>query len=496
LSRESNKPFLSLIDASFRLGDRLVFENMSWRFESNQHWGITGPNGCGKSIFGGALLGHLPLVHGELTWHFKPPNGFSAEDCIAHMAFEDRKALARGQVLQSRWHSFEQDHTATVADALTYERVMEVNPYEVTNRHRQEKQGFERRQRQAINLLKIGHLLERKLIVLSNGESQKVHLVRALSRPLRCLILDEPFTGLDGKSREHFHSALRQLMSSDLRVLVITADPESLPEGITHLMHVEDFKVVQMGPFKPKKTTGRRLQPRRSRPPPYVGGYRSNEGSAELVRMRNVTVSYGGSLVLRNVNWTIRQGESWALLGPNGSGKTTLLSLITGDHPQAFSNDITVLGQRFGTGGSVWTLKKRIGLLSPELHLHFPDGFTCLEAVESGFRDTTGLYDTVSAAERRTATQWLARFDLRRIAHMPLYELSAGQQRATLLARALVKAPALLILDEPCQVLDGRHRELFLRMLDGTIRARKATVVYVTHNEWEIPASIQRVMRL
>ena len=560
-------PFLSLTDATFRLGERLIFQNTSWTFEAGQHWGIAGPNGCGKSFFGEALLGHVPLVHGDITWHFKPPRGFSIDDCLGHIAFEDRKTFVHGHVLQSRWQSFEQDDAISVAEALSYERVMDVNPFEVTDRRRREKARFQQRQRRAIKLLGVEPLLDRKLMVLSNGETQKFHLARALSRPLRLLILDEPFTGLDVRSRAHFQQVLAALMSSDLRVIVITADPASLPKGITHLMHIQNFRVAgteplaskkkQRGPFatkppeRPKSGGMRRtpgasrissasaageafavrgipaLSPRRRRPaatvplpaPKAFGGARRSSSAfranlpgsrsfapsadslrfgniSELVRMSNVTVSYGRQPVLRNINWTVRPGESWALLGPNGSGKTTLLSLITGDHPQAYSNDITVLGRKFGDGDSIWELKKKIGMVSPELHLHFPDSFTCLETVESGLRNTTGLYDEVSSRERRLALQWLARFDLRPFADTPLFELSAGQQRAALLARALVKSPALLILDEPCQGLDAAHRKFFLGLLECLINERRETVIYVTHDEREIPKSIHRVLRL
>ena len=212
--------------------------------------------------------------------------------------------------------------------------------------------------------------------------------------------------------------------------------------------------------------------------------------------MRDVTVRYGGATIFQNINWAIRAGESWALLGPNGSGKTTLLSLILGDHPQAYSNDITVFGQKIGSGISVWDVKQKIGWVSPELHLHFQDSFTCLETVESGFHDTIGLYQEVTSAQRREALRWLRRFGLETSADSPLYELSAGLQRTVLLARALVKRPALLILDEPCQGLDSAHRSLFLRTLDRLIRTGKETAIYVTHQEQEIPSSIQRVLRL
>ena len=132
----------------------------------------------------------------------------------------------------------------------------------------------------------------------------------------------------------------------------------------------------------------------------------------ELVRLRNVTVRYGDTVILRNINWTVRAGESWALLGPNGSGKTTLLSLILGDNPQVYTNDIVVFGRPRGSGESVWEIKRHIGWVSPELHLHFNDSATCFEVVASGFHDTVGLFQPASARQRAAARRWLARFQL------------------------------------------------------------------------------------
>jgi molybdate transport system ATP-binding protein len=200
--------------------------------------------------------------------------------------------------------------------------------------------------------------------------------------------------------------------------------------------------------------------------------------------------------VLERVNWTVREGESWALLGPNGSGKTTLLSLIQGDHPQAYVNEVMVFGRRRGTGESVWELKKHIGWVSPELQLHFDDTVSVFEVVVSGFQDTIGVFQAPSRRQAAAARSWLRHFDLLEWAQLPLFSLSAGLQRMTLLARALVKKPRLLILDEPCQGLDREHRELIIRNVDEQIRGGAVTAIFVTHRPEEIPTSIKKVLRL
>jgi len=215
-----------------------------------------------------------------------------------------------------------------------------------------------------------------------------------------------------------------------------------------------------------------------------------------LVELKNVTVRYDKAVILDNVSWTVRQGESWALLGPNGAGKSTLLSLILGDNPQAYVNQVVVLGKRRGSGESIWHLKRRIGTVSPELHLHFNIAASCFEVVASGFYETVGLFEQPTRGQKQKVLQWLRRFKMGDLQNTPLFALSLGEQRMALLARALVKQPRLLILDEPCQGLDAAHRQLFLETLDGLLRQGAVTAVYVTHRADEIPKSIRRVLRL
>ena len=501
------QPFLSLQDATFRLGDRLVFEHTSWVFRRPEHWAIVGANGSGKSLLADALRGRLPLVQGELRYHFRPLPGLTPEEAISHVSFEERKAEVHDTVVQSRWNSLEEEGALLVRDYLSYERVMDINPFEVTSRHSQARPRFERQMRRAVAWLQISPFLDRTLISLSNGERQRVQLARALSHSMRLLILDEPFTGLDTATRAHFHAVLERLMDTPLRVLLIATRLEDLPRHVTHLLYVANCRVVAAGPRADILSSGM-VGTRFTASHPFRAKSRTRWNASlpdsrarkrpipELARLRNATVRYGDTVILRNVNWTVRAGESWALLGPNGSGKTTLLSLILGDNPQVYTNDVAVFGRLRGSGESVWDIKQHIGWVSPELHLHFNDAATCFEVVASGFHDTVGLFQSPSARQRTATRKCLARFQLLEFAHCPLFSLSAGLQRMVLLARALVKRPRLLILDEPCQGLDSAHRDSFVRTVDALIRARAVTVIYVTHRPDEIPPSINRVLHL
>lgn len=498
-------PFISLINASFRLGDRLVFENTSLTYNREQQWGVIGPNGSGKSLFGDALRGRLPLVRGELQYHFVPPRVHSHEECIGHVSFEDRKATVRDTVVQSRWNSFEEDGALTAREFLSYERVMDINPFEVSAEHAKARPAFERRFRRAVALLKVGPFLSRTLLSLSNGETQRIQLARALCLPLRLLILDEPFNGLDAGAREYFRTVLDHLMSTRLRLLFITSRHENIPKQVSHLLCVENCQVVAAGPRqqvlslpevqKLFKTAAKGLFVPRAR---AFHGRKTKHLplGQELVRLRKVTVRYGSTTILKDIHWSVRSGESWALLGPNGSGKTTLLSLILGDNPQAYMNDVVVFGTKRGSGESIWEIKKDIGWVSPELHVHFDDSVTCLRVVESGFHDSVGLFAAVTPSQRAAARLWLKEFQLLEFENEPLFALSPGLQRMVLLARALVKKPRLLVLDEPCQGLDDAHRNFFVKELDALLRCGSVTAIYVTHRPEEIPRSIRRVLKL
>jgi molybdate transport system ATP-binding protein len=497
------RPYLTLCDATFRLGDRLVFENSSWVFGETEQWAIVGANGSGKSLLADALRGRLPLVHGELIYHFQPAAGMTAEDCIGHVSFAQRKANVHETVVQSRWNSADQESGISVQEFLAYERVMEINPFEVDASDAEKRKAFDRRKRRAIRLLHVVEFLQRRLLTLSNGEMQRVQWARELCRPLRLLILDEPFTGLDKENRKYFRTVMGRLMRSSLRVLVVAARPEDLPAGVTHLLEVNDCRIVAA-------ERRRQFEHCRSRRKEALTRFEADKPKAdqslltsapttnrkELVRMRDVTVAYGATTILKGINWTVREGESWAVVGPNGSGKTTLLSLILGDNPQAYRNEVFVFGRRRGSGESIWEIKQQIGWVSPELQVYFDDSTTCLEVVESGFRDTVGLFEPPTAQQKRSARQWLTRFKLPQMANQPLFALSAGFQRMVLLARALVKRPKLLVLDEPCQGLDSEHRDLFVRTVDELLRTGDETAIYVTHRVEEIPPSITRVLNL
>jgi len=209
-----------------------------------------------------------------------------------------------------------------------------------------------------------------------------------------------------------------------------------------------------------------------------------------------VTVRLADVTVLDRVSWRIREGESWALTGPNGSGKTTLLSLIVGDHPQAYANDVRLFGHRRGDGQSIWEIRERIGHVSPELQALFPGSVSVAEAILSGFFDGLGALTSGSTDQREAVQRWGAVLGLSGVTDRPFASLSDGQKRLVLLARAMVKRPRLLVLDEPCQGLDEEHRALILAAIEDLGRSRALAIVYVTHDPREIPSCVDHHLAL
>jgi molybdate transport system ATP-binding protein len=284
-------------------------------------------------------------------------------------------------------------------------------------------------------------------------------------------------------------------MRAGLRTLLIVTRPEDLPDETTHALAVEDCRVVRAGP---RADALRRAEPPPGPTPRANAPARPVPSRAprELVRLEKVSVRYGGAVVFENLDWVIREGEGWALLGPNGSGKTTLVSLITGDHPQCYSNRVTIFGKRRGEGELSGDLRRRIGWFSPELLLSFDEDASCFEVVASGFRDSIGLFEPPTPGQRAAARRLLKQYGLSDCAELPLRGLSAGTQRIVLLLRALVKKPRLLILDEPCQGLDAAHRQAFIGVVDAAVGAASVAVIFVTHRDDELPPSISRTLRL
>ena len=383
----------------------------------------------------------------------------------------------------------------TVADLLSERNIHHSNPFIVEApilKKKTEVSGFNKKRTKLIAAFGLKRLLTERMVELSNGERRKVSIARALLKNPKLLILDNPFEGLDVKFRATLKKNLETLMRGDARVIIVGTGREEMPSGITHVLRIGEDHMVSVGlrddMLSGSGSTGK-VSPGKKKPAP-------KKSSKILVVMKNVNVSYNKIPVLRKLSWTVREGEKWALFGPNGAGKTTLLSLILGDNPQAYANDITLFGKRRGSGESIWEIKRKIGWVSPELQLYYPAEATCLDVVCSGFFDTVGLYRAPSPRQEKIARSWLKRFGLAERADVLFEDISEGEERLVLLARALVKDPALIVLDEPCQGLDAANRDHVLAAVDSVAAHPRRSMIYVTHRTDELPSSITHVLNL
>jgi molybdate transport system ATP-binding protein len=214
------------------------------------------------------------------------------------------------------------------------------------------------------------------------------------------------------------------------------------------------------------------------------------------VRMMKVSVHVADKFILQDIHWDVKRGSRWSLTGANGSGKSTLLSLITGDHPQSYANEIYLFDRRRGTGESIWDIKQKTGFLSPELLLYFEPAATVFSTIASGLFDTIGLFRQLSAGQEKLVNEWIDFLDCRRVAHRLLNSLPGGLQRLILLGRAMIKTPPLLVLDEPFQGLDPIHTNFMTNLIGQYCTRFGATLIIVSHYSSDLPSWVDHHLHL
>jgi molybdate transport system ATP-binding protein len=492
-------PLVTMKDVTLLFDGRRVFPRTSWSIRPGEHWAILGPNGSGKSILARALWDGVPVVEGDVSWPLAEsalagqssdpqwqPAGSWPASCVRHVSFDDqaRRITRYSGYLQGRYESLEDDCSPTVAQALAGRQLSAAFP---------PLEGL-------LGRLGMLHTLRRPVSRLSNGELRKFLLVEALLAGPLLLVLDEPLQGLDRRSCRELGRLLRTAAGLGVTMVIVTSRERDLPDFVGRILRVDGAEVAYQGPREGEHPAG----PARPSGIPTGLPLEANGTVARgrkrreqpVVELRDVTVRSGGTTVLDRVNWRIRAGEAWALTGPNGSGKTTLLSLIIGDHPQAYANDVRVFGRRRGEGQSIWEIREQVGHVSPEAQALFPGTLTVEDAILSGFFDGFGSVIGVSPSQRETSRQWAAALGLAEAGVRTFAALSDGQKRLVRLARAMVKRPRLLVLDEPCQGLDEEHRAMIIGAIEALGRSPELSIVYVTHEPHEIPSCVHRHLTL
>ncbi|GAA4408916.1 ATP-binding cassette domain-containing protein [Nibrella viscosa] len=486
---------LQLDNATVRRPDGVVLKNINWALNAGEHWAITGPTGSGKSSLLDTLSGRLPVLSG----HFHHPAG-PLRDTVERVANDyrfDRRVASAAQFYQQRFNADTAEESPTVWEVLQ-NQVRPVGTHDLNSVPLPPPAYPENWLAEVAGQVNISHLLERKLTSLSNGETRRTLLARSLLRRPRILLLDNPFVGLDVDSRQRLHQVLNTVAAEGIS-LVLATSVQEIPACITQVLTLQDGTIAGSAPKAAQVQLPNQSPDHDALTnPELLRQWHTTTPAAftHAVQMQGVSVQYNEQTVLDNINWTVRRGDKWAVLGPNGSGKSTLLSLITADNPQGYRNHYSLFDRKRGTGESIWDIKQKIGFVSPEVHLYFPRDLTVWKAVASGLFDTAGLFRKLTHEQTEQTHFVLNLLKLEDLRDKRFAQLSTGQQRWVLLARALVKNPPLLILDEPCQGLDPEHTIQFRNLIDKLCQSSDRTLLYVSHYAEDIPRCVTRVLRL
>ena len=483
---------IDLHEAVLRHPDVQFSGPLNWQIQTGEHWAVIGPNGSGKTVFIDTLTGKYALRSGTRAYPLLEAIGCKVSEAIKTMAFRDISSLSNdyeNSTYQQRWNSQEAEESPMIKDLL----------------QRHPDKAFSDR---ILKLFGVKNLLESKLIHLSSGELRKFLIVRTLMSRPRILILDNPFIGLDAASRDQLNQVLGNLASLEgLQLIFVLSNPADIPEIVTHVLPIQDktlSKTLNRADFLTDFILQKKLFPIQ----PAIQAERvfkkytqadfetnmanSTEETTQdsIVQLCNVHIGYGKRTILKDLNWTVGRGEKWALLGPNGAGKSTLLSLICADNPQSYANDIRLFSRKRGSGESIWDIKKNIGYVSPEMHSYYLKNVACIDIVGSGLFDTIGLYRRCNPEQLEACEKWMETFGIDHLRNKSFLSISSGEQRLCLLARAFVKNPVLLILDEPLHGLDVSNKLKVKRIIENYCLDPEKTLIYVTHYIHEIPDCI------
>lgn len=424
-----------------------------WQIQPGECWAVLGRNGSGKQLLSSLIAGDTTLKDGEITHDFNN---------IVVLSFEEQQALYE--------HELEIDDTdfmdhldpgTTVRDLL----------------------GLHQGVPEALAFLNLDRIIDRGYRLLSSGEGRKTLLAQSILRKPDLLILDEPYDSLDIPSRDELQAFFENLLGTT-QLLFLLNNRDEISDWHTHIAIMENGEIIAQGENEhilgnPDINSLLSFDP--ATLPDWPVDLHQDMPGNPLISLRNGEVRYGDTVIFEHLNLTVNTGEHTLLTGANGSGKSTLLNLFSGDHPQCYGNDLDILGYSRGSGESIWDLKKKMGIVSPGLHRDHRVPGSALQIVLSGFFDTIGLYDDPHADQIEHARHWLALTGLAEKSGVPFKQLSYGEQRLVLVARALVKQPALLLLDEPTQGLDDVNRLRVMYFLEHLSTQHRSTIVMASH---------------
>ena len=485
---------VSIDNAQCRIGRQALLAIGHFAIESGQHWCLFGPNGCGKTL----LANLLAAKRSESSTYVSYGLNFDPALDLHIVSFEEQQRLwARDNRLDISEFSGDAQDKGTVVEDLI--------------------RGSRSRQNQdnvlladLIEQLALAEVLIKGIRFLSSGQIRKVLIARALyayrDGSPQLLILDDPLESIDRDSREQITSTIEKYLNAQFSSLQLCRRQQDILRGVSHMAVMErsgtEMKISRQGLLAEVLKTSEfidisavgievaaNLDALLPREIPL------SKPREELIRLEDVQANYGDTKVLVDVHWIMTSRDHVVIEGPNGCGKSTLLSLIDGENHKGYGQQVFLFGRLKGSGETIWETKKYFGIVSNELHNKYIKGWRVLDVVVSGFFDSVGLYDDSGAEEVDLAKRWIAALGLEQWEKQYYHEISFGQQRLVLLARAMIKKPRILILDEPCVGLDDYHRQLILSVLDAIAGRSLTNILYVTHVADEQPSCINQVLR-
>ena len=494
------KPVIKITNGITRHPDWRMEEPVNMEILPGEQIAICGDNSAGKNRLVEIITGHYPLLRNEVYYGFDntgtesgtPTQKRLISEQLRFISFRDSYGEQDGTYYyQQRWNQHDIDENTPTAGSLL-EKVPE---FRVGLRE------------ELYDMFGLRSFLDKYIISLSSGELRKFQLTRTLLSAPRVLILDNPFIGLDANTRELLKGLLEKLtQTTSLTIVLVISKYDDIPEFITHVLPVKDMRLLPkqtredfMNGLTTCNTADSHNLAEWIKTFPHkdisqIPFYPQDGG--EILKLQNVSIRYGKRTILKDINWTVHEGERWALQGQNGAGKSTLLSLVCADNPQSYACDIHLFGHKRGTGESIWQIKRHIGYVSPEMHRAYLRDLPAIDIVASGLSDSIGLYCRPRPEQREICRQWMKVFGIEEIQDKTFLKLSSGEQRLCLLARAFVKDPELLILDEPLHGLDLKNRKRVREIIRLFCQRPHKTMIMVTHYQEELPDCITHSMEL
>ena len=445
---------------------------------------IVGSNGAGKSLLVDIMTGRWPLLKNEVEYDFSPSESLSVYDNVKYITFRDSYGDSDSNLYyQQRWNSQDMEITPIVKNLLPSVEISDFT-------------------QKLYELFGVDDMLEKHIVLLSSGELRKFQIVKTLLSNPRVLIVDNPFIGLDMETRELLKDLFFQLIRDfSLQLILVVSKPNDIPDFITNVIPVKDRtcgdKITRTEFITScKQEYLQALSKEKKQSILELVTDKEKLDTDEIVTLTQVSIGYGSRCILKNLDWTVKKGEKWALSGENGAGKSTLLSLICADNPQSYTCNMALFGKKRGTGESIWEIKKHIGYVSPEMYRSYLKSLPVIEIVASGLYDTVGLYRKPKPEHLTVCEWWLDIFGIADLKERNFLQLSSGEQRLVLLARAFVKDPDLLVLDEPLHGLDNYHCQLVKDIIEAFCQRKDKTLIMVTHYPEEFPCSITHSLHI